>query len=310
MFRCGAVIAYGTGGRLIHRDWWSQPAQRCRPGQSSLSCSGWSREVFLLKLAVVSVNAAASHHRCCCGHHGCNAERFSPSFVQARKVSMDDDAEDGAFNPGEVKAIVMKVRGAQLASARAAAASAASSRASAPQPPRISHPSSADIIPRSSPWLHFRLGRSVITLCSTKRLCMARSRPGPQRSSRMCSRSSLWRTPRQRRRRRKSSNTLVRAAASARARAPHHAVVQRPAAATAIPAPRHRRQHLTHHPTLTPSPRARSSIAVTCQMQQKTGSAMITACAQYWDKATDGYASTKWESEAVQVLVTVYGIAI
>lgn len=45
-------------------------------------------------------------------------------------------------------------------------------------------------------------------------------------------------------------------------------------------------------------------------MQQKTGSAMITACAQYWDKATDGYASTKWESEAVQVLVTVYGIAI
>ena len=49
---------------------------------------------------------------------------------------------------------------------------------------------------------------------------------------------------------------------------------------------------------------------VTCQMQQKTGSALITACAQYWDKATDGFASTKWESDAVQVLVTVYGVAI
>ena len=45
-------------------------------------------------------------------------------------------------------------------------------------------------------------------------------------------------------------------------------------------------------------------------MQQKTGSALITACAQYWDKATDGFASMKWESEAVQVLVTVYGVAV
>ena len=52
------------------------------------------------------------------------------------------------------------------------------------------------------------------------------------------------------------------------------------------------------------------SSAVTCQMQQKTGSALITACAQYWDKATDGFASMKWESEAVQVLVTVYGVAV
>ena len=50
--------------------------------------------------------------------------------------------------------------------------------------------------------------------------------------------------------------------------------------------------------------------AVNCQMQQRTGSAMITACACYWDKTTDGYAVTKWENEGIQALVTVYGIAI
>ena len=45
-------------------------------------------------------------------------------------------------------------------------------------------------------------------------------------------------------------------------------------------------------------------------MQQHTGSALITAAAGYWDKTTDGYAVTKWESDAVQVLVTVFGIAV
>jgi len=49
---------------------------------------------------------------------------------------------------------------------------------------------------------------------------------------------------------------------------------------------------------------------VNAQLQQRTGSAMITACAAYWDKTTDGYAVTKWESDAVQVLVTVFGIAV
>ena len=45
-------------------------------------------------------------------------------------------------------------------------------------------------------------------------------------------------------------------------------------------------------------------------MQQRTGYAMITACAMYCDKTTDGYAATKWESDGVQVLVTVFGIAV
>ena len=54
----------------------------------------------------------------------------------------------------------------------------------------------------------------------------------------------------------------------------------------------------------------RASLAVNAHVQQRTGSAMITACCAYWDKTTDGYASTKWESESVQVLVTVFGIAV
>ena len=56
-------------------------------------------------------------------------------------------------------------------------------------------------------------------------------------------------------------------------------------------------------------PRARA-FAVNAHVQQRTGSAMITACCAYWDKTTDGHASTKWESESVQVLVTVFGIAV
>ena len=52
------------------------------------------------------------------------------------------------------------------------------------------------------------------------------------------------------------------------------------------------------------------ALAVNAHVQQRTGSAMITACCAYWDKTTDGYASTKWESESVQVLVTVFGIAV
>ena len=56
--------------------------------------------------------------------------------------------------------------------------------------------------------------------------------------------------------------------------------------------------------------RCATALAVNAQMQQKTGAAMITACAAYWDKATDGTAITKWENEGIQVLVTVHGIAI
>ena len=52
------------------------------------------------------------------------------------------------------------------------------------------------------------------------------------------------------------------------------------------------------------------AVAVNCQMQQRTGAAMTMAAAQYWDKATDGGVATKWESDQVQCLVTVFGIAV
>jgi len=45
-------------------------------------------------------------------------------------------------------------------------------------------------------------------------------------------------------------------------------------------------------------------------MQQKVGAGLVTACATYGDKATDGIASIKWESEQLQVMVVVYGIAV
>ena len=49
---------------------------------------------------------------------------------------------------------------------------------------------------------------------------------------------------------------------------------------------------------------------VNAQLQQNVGSAMVTATAAYWEKATDSFLSVKWESEAVQVLVTIYGVAV
>ena len=49
---------------------------------------------------------------------------------------------------------------------------------------------------------------------------------------------------------------------------------------------------------------------VHAQVQQRTGSAMVSACAGYWDKTTDGYACCKWESPEIQVLVSVFGLSI
>ena len=55
---------------------------------------------------------------------------------------------------------------------------------------------------------------------------------------------------------------------------------------------------------------------VTCHIQQKTGAALNTSTTCYWDKATDGFTSYKWESndkevpDGVQVLCTVYGAVV
>ena len=49
---------------------------------------------------------------------------------------------------------------------------------------------------------------------------------------------------------------------------------------------------------------------VNAQLQQNTGSALITATSAYWDKSTDSHLCVRWENEEVQVLVTVFGIAV
>uniref|UniRef100_A0A7S2IXU3 Dynein light chain n=1 Tax=Haptolina brevifila TaxID=156173 RepID=A0A7S2IXU3_9EUKA len=49
---------------------------------------------------------------------------------------------------------------------------------------------------------------------------------------------------------------------------------------------------------------------VNAHLQQKVGAGLVTACATYGEKATDGIACVKWESEAIQIMVVVYGIAV
>ena len=49
---------------------------------------------------------------------------------------------------------------------------------------------------------------------------------------------------------------------------------------------------------------------VNCTLQQKTGAGMHSATQCYWDKATDGYTTVKWESEHLQAVCTVYGATV
>lgn len=50
--------------------------------------------------------------------------------------------------------------------------------------------------------------------------------------------------------------------------------------------------------------------AVTCMIMQKTGAAMATAAACFWDPTLDGYCSVLWENATIYCVVTVYGAAI
>ena len=52
------------------------------------------------------------------------------------------------------------------------------------------------------------------------------------------------------------------------------------------------------------------SRAVNAHLQQRAGAAFVTATATYGDKQVDGVASVKWESDAVQIEVVVYGLAV
>lgn len=49
---------------------------------------------------------------------------------------------------------------------------------------------------------------------------------------------------------------------------------------------------------------------VTCTIMQKNGAGLHCASSCYWDNATDGSTSYKYESKTMNIIVNVYGLAI
>ncbi|XP_074038729.1 dynein light chain Tctex-type isoform X2 [Leptinotarsa decemlineata] len=49
---------------------------------------------------------------------------------------------------------------------------------------------------------------------------------------------------------------------------------------------------------------------VTCSIMQKTGAGLHTASSCYWDSATDGTCTVRWENKSMYCVVTVFGLAI
>ncbi|XP_060520420.1 dynein light chain Tctex-type 1-like [Cylas formicarius] len=49
---------------------------------------------------------------------------------------------------------------------------------------------------------------------------------------------------------------------------------------------------------------------VTCSIMQKSGAGLHTASSCYWDSATDGTCTVRWENKSVYCVVTVFGLAI
>ncbi|ENN75570.1 hypothetical protein YQE_07913, partial [Dendroctonus ponderosae] len=49
---------------------------------------------------------------------------------------------------------------------------------------------------------------------------------------------------------------------------------------------------------------------VTCSIMQKTGAGLHTASSCYWDSATDGTCTVRWENKTMYCVVTVFGLAI
>ncbi|XP_072377584.1 dynein light chain Tctex-type-like [Diabrotica undecimpunctata] len=49
---------------------------------------------------------------------------------------------------------------------------------------------------------------------------------------------------------------------------------------------------------------------ITCSIMQKTGAGLHTASSCYWDSATDGTCTVRWENNTMYCVVTVFGLAI
>ena len=55
---------------------------------------------------------------------------------------------------------------------------------------------------------------------------------------------------------------------------------------------------------------AKFKYVVSVILQQRAGAALQIAAAQYWEKATDGMTTVKWESDAIQLVATVHGVMV
>ncbi|XP_028809364.1 dynein light chain Tctex-type 1 isoform X1 [Denticeps clupeoides] len=49
---------------------------------------------------------------------------------------------------------------------------------------------------------------------------------------------------------------------------------------------------------------------VTCIIMQKNGAGLQTASSCFWDNATDGSCTVRWENKSVYCIVSVFGLAI
>ena len=49
---------------------------------------------------------------------------------------------------------------------------------------------------------------------------------------------------------------------------------------------------------------------VTCVIMQKNGAGMHTASSCYWDNATDGSRTVRWENKTMYCIATVFGLAV
>jgi dynein light chain Tctex-type 1 len=49
---------------------------------------------------------------------------------------------------------------------------------------------------------------------------------------------------------------------------------------------------------------------VTCLIMQKTGAGMHTAASCFWDSATDGSRTVRWENKTMYCICSVFGLAI
>jgi len=50
--------------------------------------------------------------------------------------------------------------------------------------------------------------------------------------------------------------------------------------------------------------------AVTCTIMQKNGAGLHTASSCYWDNATDGSCTVRWENKTMYCIVSVFGLAL